>query len=531
MLRAVAWARKSGSGVRISIPALLKGATLHLVVTADTDDVWRSVFGSAPATRALFDQSPAGLLVYDHSLHVVECNARFAEIVGATTLALRGFDLNAIEDTAFPVEKLRAALTGEVASYVGPYFTTLTHRNLYIAARAAPLRDGANEIIGGIVHLDDVTEPRRAQDALRESEARYRDLVERTPAPIVVHTNGRIIFANEAVARVLGAAGPADVVGRMMVDIVHQESRAKVVMRVESVLETRRANGPTTQRLLRIDDGEPIDVEVTSIPIQFDGAQAVLTVGIDVTEARRLEAQLRQSQKMEAVGQLAGGIAHDFNNLLTVIQNCVAFLGDELPPDGPARADLDEIDKAANRAAGLTRQLLAFSRKQVLRPTRVDLNEIVAEIGTMLRRLIGEGISVSMALDAEPAWMNADRGQLEQIIVNLAVNARDAMREGGTLTISTALVALDADEAQLRGLVGPARFVQLAVADTGAGMDEATRAQLFEPFFTTKDPTRNSGLGLATVYGIVRQSGGAISVTSELGRGATFTLLFPCDTQ
>jgi CheY-like chemotaxis protein/two-component sensor histidine kinase len=226
---------------------------------------------------------------------------------------------------------------------------------------------------------------------------------------------------------------------------------------------------------------------------------------------------------MEGIGRLAGGIAHDFNNILSVILSCAGCALEDLKADDPVREDVVEIEKSAVRAAALTRQLLAFSRKQLLQPESLDLNRVIGEMEKMLRRIIGEDVRLGLALAPDLATVTADPGQVEQVIMNLVVNARDAMPEGGTLTIRTANVGMD--EERGAGAAGPQ--VMLAVADSGVGMDEATLARVFEPFFTTKEVGKGSGLGLSTVYGIVKQSGGSIHVESEVGRGTTFRILLP----
>jgi two-component system, cell cycle sensor histidine kinase and response regulator CckA len=249
----------------------------------------------------------------------------------------------------------------------------------------------------------------------------------------------------------------------------------------------------------------------------------VIAMVEDLSERMELEEQLRHSQRMEAVGQLAGGVAHDFNNLLTIIAGRTRFALRELgPDDGRLRSDLEEIAVAAERAAELTHQLLAYSRRQVLQPRVIDLNAVVAEMERMLGRLIGEHIQIELDLEPELGHVRADRGQLEQVIANLAVNARDAMEAGGRLEIRTANVELDEPDAASHG-----PHVMLSVRDTGRGMDEAVRSRVFEPFFTTKDPGKGTGLGLSTVYGIIAQSGGHITVESEPGSGAAFVVYLP----
>jgi signal transduction histidine kinase/CheY-like chemotaxis protein len=257
--------------------------------------------------------------------------------------------------------------------------------------------------------------------------------------------------------------------------------------------------------------------------------EPVRGVGIsqDVTERRKLEAQFQQAQKMEAVGRLAGGVAHDFNNLLTAILGYCELLLPDFQAGDPHRADLEEIQKAGTRAAGLTRQLLTFSRKQIIEPTVLDLNAVVSDMRSMLGRLIGEDITVVVDPGPELALLKADRGQVEQIVMNLAVNARDAMPKGGILTIATANIELDEDYAVMHAGVTPGSYVALTVTDTGVGMTPDVQARLFEPFFTTKEVGKGTGLGLATVHGIAKQSGGSVGVYSELGKGTSFHVYFP----
>jgi nitrogen-specific signal transduction histidine kinase/CheY-like chemotaxis protein len=248
---------------------------------------------------------------------------------------------------------------------------------------------------------------------------------------------------------------------------------------------------------------------------------------MDVTERRTLEEQFHQAQKMEAVGRLAGGVAHDFNNLLTAILCYCDLVLAETSPGDQSREDIEEIQKAGNRAARLTSQLLAFSRKQIIEPTLLDLNDIVSDLREMLGRIIGEDVKIVPRLRPDVAPVKADRGQIEQVLLNLAVNARDAMPTGGTLTIETENVALDEHYAKTHMHVSPGPHVALTVADTGIGMTPEVHARLFEPFFTTKAPGKGTGLGLATVYGIVTRCGGNIGVYSEEGRGTVFKVYFP----
>src|SRR3954469_20791861 len=270
-------------------------------------------------------------------------------------------------------------------------------------------------------------------------------------------------------------------------------------------------------------DGTLIDVEVTAGRIELEGRRAALVVAHDVSDRKRLERRLAEAEKMEAIGRLAGGVAHDFNNLLTVIGGYAEILLQRTA--GRDHEDLGEIARAAGQAAELTRHLLAFSGRQVLHPRVLDLNGIVADMETLLHRIIGDDVSVGVRLAPGLAPVEADRAQIERVIINLAANARDAMPDGGALTVETANVELDEQQISQHGEGRPGPHVLLAVSDTGHGMDEGVRKHLFEPFFTTK--AGGTGLGLSTVFGVVKQSGGGIYVYSEPGRGTTFKIYLP----
>jgi PAS domain S-box-containing protein len=366
----------------------------------------------------------------------------------------------------------------------------------------------------------------RRNHELRQSELRYRQLVDQSPEAIIVHRGASIIFANSVAAQLLGAQDADALRGLPILERVDPEDRDRAAERIAAIAETKIPSPPGELRMRRVDGGV-VHVEVTGTAIEFDGAPAVQTWARDITSRLSLEAQLRQSQKMEAVGRLAGGVAHDFNNLLSVIRTYAELTIASMAPDDPNRPGLEDIRHAATSAAQLTKQMLAFSRKQVLNPQVLDLNEAIAAMTGMLHRTLGDHIDVQTSLrsDLAPVW--ADASQLEQILVNLAVNARDAMPQGGTIRIETANASLDVGYASTRGEPIPANdYVMLAVSDTGTGMTEDVKANIFEPFFTTKE-SHGTGLGLATVYGIVKQSGGYIWVYSEPGQGTSFKLFFP----
>jgi PAS domain S-box-containing protein len=351
-----------------------------------------------------------------------------------------------------------------------------------------------------------------------------RELLGVIPEAVLVSTAGRVAYANASAGGMLGLPSADELIGRRTLDFIHPDYHDFARARRKAAQAGTRVP-PAHERFVRA-DGSPVDVEVTAAPIEYRGEAALLVVARDIGERRRLEEQLRLAQRMEAVGRLAGGVAHDFNNLLTAIKGNADLLALDLPHGSPLREDVAEIQAAALRAAELTRQLLAFGRGQVLLPRLLDLNGTIAASIPMLRRLVPANVEIATELDPGCGWVHADPSQFDQILVNLALNARDAMPEGGTLRLhSTNHDVLETDPRPAYMLAGA--YVRLSVADDGHGMDPATREQVFEPFFTTRGPGRGAGLGLSTVYGIVKQSGGYITVESEPGRGTAFHILLP----
>ena len=368
----------------------------------------------------------------------------------------------------------------------------------------------------------------KGRATLRATETSYATLVEHAPVGIYRSTpDGKFLAVNTALVHLLGYGSAEDVLHLNLSRDVYADPAERQRLLDRDTYTDREYD--EVEATWKRKDGRLLTVQL-SVRAVRNGARQVEyyeTFVRDITEQRRLQAQLVQSQKMEAVGRLAGGIAHDFNNLLTVITTSCELLLEDLAPADPKREDVEQVRKAADGAAALTRQLLAFSRQQVLTPQIVDLGDVVAGVEKMLRRVIGEDVDLVTVLGPDAGAVKADVGQLEQVLMNLAVNARDAMPTGGKLTIETANVEHDPDYAREQEAAAVRGFVMLAVSDTGTGMDEATKARIFEPFFTTKELGKGTGLGLATVYGIVRQSGGFIWVYSEPGMGTTFKIYLP----
>ncbi len=586
--------------------------------------------------RTLFDDSPVGVMVCDSELRVLDCNKPLLDMASATREQVIGMDLRKLRPSGV-LSALEAALRGEKGSYTGPQETTLAvpPRTMALSARTSPFYDASGKVSGVVLMVVDLTALHDAKLKEQEGERRYRELVELSPEPIFVHAGGRFLYANAALLRAFAVDSLPDLLRRSAADFIHPEQARHVDARVAQV-QGGRPTGFESQRFLRA-DGTSGYAEVASIPLVYDGHQAVLTVARDVSKRKeaeqatqalerrvraqfkaipvptyawqrqagtdefvlvdfndpalelseggldkllgatltelhggdeqvrrdmlacladgvtiqrdrdhtlrttgrklrfsityvgvppdlvlgfaenvtaraRLEDELRQAKKMEAIGRLAGGVAHDFNNLLTVIGGFADTVQRTFEPGDPRADEMAEIVKAADRGGALTRQLLTLSRKQIVTRENVVLDDLVAALEPMLRRLIGEDVEIVVVAGAAGACVNADPRQIEQLVLNLAVNARDAMPNGGTLTLETARLP---------------DGITLSVRDTGHGMDAETRAHAFDPFFTTKGAGHGTGLGLSTVYATVQQSRGTIDVTSAPGLGSTFLVRFP----
>ena len=392
----------------------------------------------------------------------------------------------------------------------------------------SPMRDATGVIFGAASVLHDITERREFQAALSASEAEYRSTFDEAPVGIAHATlDGRLIRANARMLSMFGIEGQAP--GQVDFEsVTHPEDRGLDRDAGRNLYAGRIQRHVVEKRFLRADGTYFWGHVTTSLHRGPDGAPLYFISMIeDVTGRRSLEEQLNQAQKMEAVGRLAGGVAHDFNNLLTAILGFAELTMEQLAPDDAKRDDIQQILNAAHSAASLTGQLLAFSRRQILAAEHLDLNGVVDGTRALLQRVIGEDVTLRTNLRAGGCPISADRGQIEQVIMNLAVNARDAMPEGGTLTIATGILEHDAAFVAAHRGASPGTHATLTITDTGTGMEPAVLAQIFEPFFTTKEQGKGTGLGLATVYGIVKQSGGYISVESTPGEGTTFVVSLP----
>ena len=484
--------------------------------------------------RSLFENATDPIATFALDGTFTSVNPAVEQLTGYTRQELLGRHFSELarpDSAAYLTDRGRRARAGEkVPPVVEAVVVPKDGREVIVEGRFSQIRDAEGRLTGWQVIYRDLTERKRAERALRASEERYRTLVEGSLQGILIHRNFVTVFANSALATMLGYASAREMIGI--------DARCWIapdeVPRLEAVTARRtgEALAPARHEVQGMrKDGSPIWADVQVSLITWDGEPAVQAAVSDITERRRAEetlrqqeGQLRQAQKMEAVGQLAGGIAHDFNNLLTVITGRGELLLRRLPSEDPARRDIELIKKTGERAAVLTRQLLAFSRKQVLQPRLLDLNQVVAGVAQMLQRLIGEHIDLVTALDPDLGRVRADPAQVEQIIVNLAVNARDAMPQGGRLRIETANVELDEAFVAASPGASAGAHAMLAVSDTGQGMTPEVQAHVFEPFFTTKEVGKGTGLGLATVYGIVKQHEGYITVESVAGAGTTLRI-------
>jgi two-component system cell cycle sensor histidine kinase/response regulator CckA len=463
---------------------------------------------------------------------VIFMNSVASELTGWDMAQARGLPLRSVfhivneqtgNEAGSPIDiVIRNGVTVGLANHT--LLISKNGRRIPVDDSGAPIkRDGRT--LGAVLVFRDVTERRRAQSQIERSEQRYRLLFDSNPYPMWVYDRDSLAFlaVNDAAIKHYGYSAE-DFLRMSLKDIRPAEDIPYLLEDVRQQTEALHQDGPWRHRKR---DGTIITVEVTAHPIQFEGRSACLVLAADITERKNLEEQFHQAQRLESIGRLAGGVAHDFNNLLTVINGYADVILSDIRQPGPLRDRVAQISAAGQQAAALTQQLLAFSRRQIVQPQTLNLNHVITDIYNMLSRLIGEDIELVIKVSPDVGNIKADVGQLQQIIMNLAVNSRDAMPQGGSLIIETGNVLLDDEYCAAHQMVHPGAYVMLGVTDTGTGMTPEVQQRIFEPFFTTKPTGSGTGLGLATVHGMVRQSGGWIWVYSEPGSGTTFKIYFP----
>ena len=516
------------------IPIAAPDGRIHRIIGVATDISERKAAEEALRVselrfRSLFEQAPVAIIVSRNGAGLY-ANPAFLRMLG--------------------LDGPEAAVGRPIVEYFAPEYRAASEERTRRRAQGLPVAadfesvgrraDGSQfpalvvttpiQLVDGPANLafvSDITERRRSEDGLRDSEAKYRSLVEHAVFGIYRSTlDGRLLAANSAMVAMLGYASQAEL---LEVDMA-RNLYADPTERQRLVAQHRdAARIDDVEVTWKRKDGRPITVRLSGRPTrtaegELEGFEMVVE---DVTERRALEAQLRQAQKMEAVGQLAGGVAHDFNNLLTAILASCALLNRDLPEDSPLRDDAETICSAAQRGAELTQELLSFGRRRTLDLHPVSLGAVAATFVRLARRVVPEHVEIVPQIAAEHSTIRADTGALDQILMNLVTNARDAMPQGGKMLIAVGQATLDEGHCRAFGWGRPGAYVTLAVSDTGTGMDAETRQRIFEPFFTTKPPGQGTGLGMSVVYGLIKQHDGFVHVTSEVGRGTTVRLYFP----
>jgi two-component system cell cycle sensor histidine kinase/response regulator CckA len=484
--------------------------------------------------RAIFEYAPVGIVMADFRGRLLQANQAIYRITGYSATELRGMHFKEVTHPEDLPENLR--LHQELVEGKRPhYFMEKRYLRkdgeiVWVNLMMSLLRDNQGEPHSFIATVVDITARKQAEAELRESEQRFRLMAETIQDVFWISTPeiDSMMYVSPAYEQVWGhTCQELYQSPQSFIDAIHPEDREQA----RSEIFTNQSRGLSYSQEYRIirPDGAVRWVRDRGFPVRDDQGRVILVTGVvtDITESKALEAQLLQAQKMEAVGRLAGGVAHDFNNLLMAITGYGELMRDKVLQDDPLYGYLENILKAGDRAAALTQQLLTFSRQKIFHPQVIDLNRVVLDLEPMLRRLIGEDLHLEVVTDRRPVAVKADPGQLGQIIMNLVVNARDAMPQGGRLTLKAAPVLFKKSRHTRFGLAPPGPYVMLVVEDTGVGMDETIKTHAFEPFFTTKEPGKGTGLGLSTVYGIVKQSSGYLDLASEPGAGSTFTIYLP----
>ena len=495
---------------------------LVLVVTEDLTrqrTAERALVESEQQYRTLVERAPDGIVVHREG-RILYVNEEFVRMLGARSAAevvgTRVLDHVHPDDRQKVAERVAALGAGGQAPLREERLLRTDGSVVYAEIVGITTMYGGQPAVQAIVR--DVSERRKAQ-------ALFVALSEQSLTGISVVQDGRVQYANSRCAELFGYS-LGEFIGIETATLVAASSRDIVEEMQRERLEQGHGSVHFTFSAIR-KDGTLADIEVFGTVAELDGRPVLVGTLLDASERERLARELRQAQKMDAIGRLAGGIAHDFNNIMTAVLSYADLVLAELPPDSPIAEDVREIKLAGNRAAALTRQLLAFSRRQPLEARVVSMNEVVERMGAMLHRLIGGRVTLTVRVAPELPRVLADPGQMEQVLLNLAVNARDAMADGGQLTIETGVARYHADEASQHPGLRPGDYVRVAVSDTGPGIPADVQSRIFEPFFTTKPAGQGTGLGLSVVYGIVKQSGGYVMVDSEMGRGTTFTVLLP----
>jgi PAS domain S-box-containing protein len=509
------------------------GRCVHLAITRDITErkrVEEALRDSEDRFRSAFEKTAVGMVLLDNNGRFLRANRAFCTLVGYSEeelLPKTFLEITHPEDLEKNLPVVKRLMAGEIESFfVEKRYLHKQGHPIWVHASVASVRDAMGKPLNFIAQSQDITERKRAEEALRESQSRFMSFMEHLPgAAFIKDQEGHYLYLSKAAETLLQLETGAWQ-GKTDEQLFPPDIAAQLMANDRTVLT--RGQALEVDEVTRTEQGTQHWLSVKFPMLAKDGAPAMLGgVAINITEQKRLEEQLRQAQKMEAIGRLAGGVAHDFNNLLTVIMGYSELLLSRMPSGDVGHRQVQEIKKAAERASSLTAQLLAFSRRQVVQRREVDVSAIVGNMTEMLRRLIGEDIHLVTHFEPALGFVKIDPAQLEQVIMNLAVNARDAMPQGGTLTIETANVWQAPVDVLRDGAMAAGPLVRLTVQDTGLGMDEETLSRIFEPFFTTKELGKGTGLGLSTVYGIITQSGGTIRASSDPGRGSTFTIYLP----